>query len=726
MISRLPFFRDLYWLSLGLRRVLLRVPHTCEMDLTSRCNLRCSHCYTRQNPGRVPDEYPEVPAAEWERRMRLLHSRGIRRVLFVGGEPALRLDILDIADDIFPVLMVITNGTIRIPTSFRHILFVSIDGDKDTNDAIRGEGVFDKVMENYQGDPRVILNMTLHQYNYKQLEKVVAISLEKKLSGCSCNIFCSSRDNTEDYDKFIPGDTRSRIIDEIRRVAAVFPNQLLLTPSMVSWFEHPDHSGKCQWRENVLHYDADFARRTCFIQNPDCRKCGCYAGAFSSIAYKPIESLSFYSKTRFTSLLTTHARTLTLMIALSFAMSLPSGLTFADTARAEPLESVRNAAENGDARSQVTLGNAYFHGNGVQKDYHKAFSLYSRAAENGSAAAYLNLGICLENGLGTPRDKFRAFDLYSKAAGLGIREAMFNVAMCHKDGIYGADGAELLPPDSKYAEEILSKLIDSGFIPAHTALAAIYIDGKDPERSQEAFRLLSLAAAAGDPQAMSLIADCYSLGLGAEPNETEKIRWLENAAAAGSMEARAKLAFCLEHGNGVAKDTRKALRLYAEAAAAGILMAQVKIAEAYAFGIGVTQDVQLARRWFEKAAAAGSPKAIFSLGIFAMQGIGENPDEAKAANLFLAAARLDDPHAQFNIATCFLNGRGVKQNPEAAFHWFKKAAEANSPKAQRELAFCYFKGTGTETDFEQGMKWLRKAIDNGDTQARNFLDDVMP
>ncbi len=726
MISRLPLLRNIYWAFLGLRRVLLGIPHTCEIDLTSRCNLSCTHCYLRHASACFSMDFAEPSVAEWERRMLELHSKGIRKVLLLGGEPALRLDILDVADSIFPVIMVITNGTIKIPGSFKHILFVSIEGDKETNDAIRGEGIFDKVFENYQGDPRVILNMTLHLQNYKQLENVVALSVRKRLSGCSCNIFCSSRDNPEEYESFVPGDTRQKMIDEIRRVRAIYPSLLLFTRSMIKWFEHPDHSTKCHWRDTALHYDANFASRTCFIQNPDCSRCGCYAGAFSSLAYKPLESLCFYFKILFPRLLASRARTLGLVLAVSFALFFPSALTLAESTRADALESLRSEAEKGDPRSQVTLGNAYFHGNGVKKDYHEAFTWYGKAAEGGSAAACLNLGICLEKGLGAPPDKLKAFEMYSKAAVLGVREAMFNVAMCYRNGIFGADNSELLPPDRKLAQEMLSELSASGFVPAHTPLAEIYLVKNDPKHLQEAFRLLSVASAANDPQAMSLLADCYSQGWGIEPNETEKIRWIENAVMAGNMEARAKLAFCLEHGNGVPKDTRKALRLYAEAAAAGITMAQIKIAEAYAFGIGVTQDVQVARKWFEKAAAAGNPKAIFSLGILAMQGIGENPDQAKAANLFLTAARLDDPHAQFNVATCYLNGNGFQQDPKAAFHWFKKAAEANSPKAQRELAFCYFNGTGTETDFQQGMIWLRKAVDNGDIQARRFLEDVMP
>ena len=724
MISRMPLLRTPYWGWLGLKRILTGTLHTCEMDITSACNLECRHCYSRAEMRSESGVKSDAGIEEWERRMRLLQRRGIRKVLMAGGEPSLRLDVLSLADRIFPVLMVITNGMVRIPESFRHVLFVSLDGLERSNDSMRGEGVFGAVLGNYRNDRRVIVNMTLHKDNYTELEQVVELSMRNGWSGCSCNIFCDSRDSSR-YDDYLPGNTREKIVAELRRVSMKYPAHLLFTPSMIRWFELPDHSSKCYWRGNVLHFDSPFSQRTCFTQNPDCSRCGCYAGAFSSLASKPLEFSLFAAKTALNALSSSLARKTAICLLMLATLAIPNMLQA--SGKELPLNDLKAFAEAGNARAQVALGNAYFQGLGAERDYVKAFQWYRKAFENGSRAASFNLGICYENGLGTLPDKLKAFEMYSMAADSGIPEAAFNVALSYRNGIVDPREGEVLAPDMKKAEQMLEALKKQGFFPAYRALAEIYLKRGDETLFPEAFRMLSLAAARGDAQAMNLLADCYSGGWGVERSPTERITWLERAASAGSMEACAKLAYCYERGDGVRQDPAKALRLYAEAAASGLPMAQVKLAEAYAFGIGVNQDLLHARKLFEKAASAGDARAIFSLGLFALQGTGEEPNEKKAAALFLAAANLGDTHAQFNVGNFYMQGRGgLPQDPGEAFRWFLQAAQAGSPRAQRELAFCFLNGTGTAADFEQGMKWLRQAVHNGDVPAKEFLDDVLP
>ena len=132
------------------KRAVLGVKYFAEVDVTDNCNLRCKHCYHFHGKGDFKTN--ELHLDEWEERFRGLHKRGVRFLLLVGGEPALRKDVLMLANRIFPFVFVITNGTIKIPEEFNHVLFVSLDGTRKTNDSIRGDGVFSKVMGNYSGD----------------------------------------------------------------------------------------------------------------------------------------------------------------------------------------------------------------------------------------------------------------------------------------------------------------------------------------------------------------------------------------------------------------------------------------------------------------------------------------------------------------------------------------------------------------------------------------------
>ncbi|MBU0530457.1 MAG: radical SAM protein, partial [Nanoarchaeota archaeon] len=210
-----------------------------DIDVSDNCNLRCRHCYHFH--GKDVFEKKEIPIETWEQRFRELHSSGIRLLLMVGGEPALRKDVLMLANNIFPVVSVITNGTIKIPKEFDNRLIVSIDGSQKTNDSIRGEGTFARVLENYSGDKRVVINMVLMKDNYKELGEVVEIARKHGFKGVVCNI--NTRGVALKNPKLV--NERRNIINELKRVKSLYPKELLLSRSMIKWYEQPDHSDSC-------------------------------------------------------------------------------------------------------------------------------------------------------------------------------------------------------------------------------------------------------------------------------------------------------------------------------------------------------------------------------------------------------------------------------------------------------------------------------------------------
>ncbi len=270
-----------YLLWLESKRLLLGTKHSAEVDVTDNCNLRCRHCYHFH--GKSEFEKEEVPIDVWEQRFKELHKNGVRFILLMGGEPALRKDVLMLADSMFPLVYVITNGTIKIPEEFNHRLFVSLDGSQETNDSIRGNGVFSKVINNYSGDRRVVINMTLTKDNYKGLEDVVGVAKENGFGGVVCNIFAHAMHPIDSINHLtINNQERKGIISEMRRVKSLYPKHFLLSESMIRWYEYPDHSDYCYWGDNALHFDVSWKRRRCFASNADCSECGCLAGSFQS------------------------------------------------------------------------------------------------------------------------------------------------------------------------------------------------------------------------------------------------------------------------------------------------------------------------------------------------------------------------------------------------------------------------------------------------------------
>ncbi len=272
------FYALLYLIWLELKRIILGVRYFAEVDVTDNCNLRCRHCY--HFSGRGDFRTQELPVQVWKRRFDELYKSGIRHILLVGGEPALRNDVLMLADRVFPFVYVITNGTIKIPEEFDHRLFVSIDGSQKTNDLIRGKGVFSRVMKNYSRDKRVVINMTMMKDNYKELEDVVKIAKDNGFAGVVCNV-CASGNNFS-VPMFVRREERGTIIKELKRVKSLYPKDFLLSPAMIKWYEFADHRDSCHWGDEVLHFDGSWNRRRCFGHNIDCSNCGCFAGTLQN------------------------------------------------------------------------------------------------------------------------------------------------------------------------------------------------------------------------------------------------------------------------------------------------------------------------------------------------------------------------------------------------------------------------------------------------------------
>ena len=83
---------------------------------------------------------------------------------------------------------------------------------------------------------------------------------------------------------------------------------------------------------------------------------------------------------------------------------------------AEEFAAIRDAAEGGDAESQLYMGVFYANGNVVEQDYSVAAKWYAMAADRGNSTAKRNLALLFDCGIGVERDYRKAAALYQEAA----------------------------------------------------------------------------------------------------------------------------------------------------------------------------------------------------------------------------------------------------------------------------------------------------------------------
>jgi 12,18-didecarboxysiroheme deacetylase len=149
-----------------------------------RCNLRCIHCYSHSRDIAYAGE---LSTAEGERLIDDLADFGVPVLLFSGGEPLLRPDILELISrarrrNVRAVIS--TNGTLiddRLAARLKEVdlsyVGVSLDGLMDTNDRFRGiPGAFAQALAGIRtclrAGIKVGLRFTVNRQNVQDVDGI--------------------------------------------------------------------------------------------------------------------------------------------------------------------------------------------------------------------------------------------------------------------------------------------------------------------------------------------------------------------------------------------------------------------------------------------------------------------------------------------------------------------------------------------------------------------------
>jgi TPR repeat protein len=95
-----------------------------------------------------------------------------------------------------------------------------------------------------------------------------------------------------------------------------------------------------------------------------------------------------------------------------------------------------------DQAALYLVGQSYWLGQGVKKDYKLAAEWFLKAAECGNAAAMCLLGEASERGQGIERDYAQAAEWYRRAANHGSLQGLEHLARCYEQGIGVAKNPE--------------------------------------------------------------------------------------------------------------------------------------------------------------------------------------------------------------------------------------------------------------------------------------------
>ena len=126
------------------------------VNITNRCTLKCKHCFVfREGNPNTPSKNNEMSTDLMLKEIKKYKRKyGIYSMVWMGGEPLLRKDVLESGVKLFPRNVITTNGTLPLLNLKPSIKWViSLDGPEDINDEIRGKGSFKRVISNLQNLP---------------------------------------------------------------------------------------------------------------------------------------------------------------------------------------------------------------------------------------------------------------------------------------------------------------------------------------------------------------------------------------------------------------------------------------------------------------------------------------------------------------------------------------------------------------------------------------------
>lgn len=257
------------------------------VNITNRCTLRCKHCfvYRDENPNEQKGEM-ETPTmlkklAELQRR------HGIQIMLWMGGEPLLRPDVLREGVRLFARNTVTTNGTLA-PIELPNCTYViSLDGPPELNDAIRGNGTFRKVMRTLSRIPekfasKVMCQCVVTKRNEDSLEELVKLLQPTRAEGMTFSFYVPPRVDTSDL-TWGSLECRDKAVHRVMQLKEKFPDfiwnkkrslELMLSESAKSVTDNCPSKKLVlplylEGREFVMPY-------CCYGNDVDCGLCGAW------------------------------------------------------------------------------------------------------------------------------------------------------------------------------------------------------------------------------------------------------------------------------------------------------------------------------------------------------------------------------------------------------------------------------------------------------------------
>lgn len=314
------------------------------------------------------------------------------------------------------------------------------------------------------------------------------------------------------------------------------------------------------------------------------------------------------------------------LLFLTICFYSPITTIFADK---NDLSHIYSLALKGNADAQYALGEKYFWGQGVNKDYIKAIVWYKQAAAQGHRNAQDIINKLNESTQQVTTTNKNTINIYSKAAAQGDAIAQFELGYIFVNN-----------QDYINAFKWLNKSASQGYSKAQSMLGDMYRDGRGVKQDyNKAINLFNKAAAQGDSHTQFKLGEMLATDADIPSKKNEQaIYWYRKAAAQGHERAQYNLEWIYETNRG---NKEEAIKYYQKLALQGDAYGEYSLGWMYEKGYGVAQNFSQALTWYNKAAAKGNTFSEDKIGDMYMRGDGVVKDYNKAIYWYRKAVAKD-------------------------------------------------------------------------------------
>ena len=209
-------------------RGLKEKPTYITWEITNACNLRCKHCGLPDVGEPLEDE---LNTSEVHGVVDNIVASGAKGLLFSGGEPLIRKDVLEIIQyaSRFLSVSIQTNGYLLelfapalMDIGVEHVQ-VSLDGARaETHDYLRGNGSFDRAVRGIEkcrelGFPIISVAAVIHRENLKELDEMMEFALGLGVSFYGVRAFAPWGSGQQISDLALSSEQREKLYEYLAR-----------------------------------------------------------------------------------------------------------------------------------------------------------------------------------------------------------------------------------------------------------------------------------------------------------------------------------------------------------------------------------------------------------------------------------------------------------------------------------------------------------------------------